>query len=177
MPVPALPHAIETPRLTARLPRRDDVPAMLALYGLPEVAVRLHPDRDPPTAAEVGLQLETDVAHWRAHGFGRFLWAENGTGEIVARCGPKLVLVGGRPEIDLHWAVRVDRHRRGLAVEATEAVVDACFAALTVDSLTAMVRFDNTPSQAVAARLGFAYERDVEHFGAPHRVYRRRRAA
>ena len=61
-----MPHALETPRLTARLPRRDDIPAMLALYGLPEVAARLHPDRAPPTAAEVGLQLETDVAHWRA---------------------------------------------------------------------------------------------------------------
>ena len=45
------------------------------------------------------------------------------------------------------------------------------------ESVTVMVRFDNAPSHAVAARLGFAYERDVEHLGAPHRVYRRRRPA
>jgi RimJ/RimL family protein N-acetyltransferase len=104
------------------------------------------------------------------------MWHERDTGEVVARCGPKHALCGGRPEIDLHWAVRVDRHRRGLAVEASEAVVQACFAALATESVTAMVRFDNAPSQAVAARLGFAYERDVEHFGTPHRLYRRRAA-
>jgi RimJ/RimL family protein N-acetyltransferase len=170
-----MPLVLETPRLTGRPPRADEVPAMLALYGLPEVAERLNPDRGPPTEAEVAVQLEADVAHWRAHGFGRFLWEERGSGEVVARCGPKLAIVGGRPEIDLHWAVRVDRHRRGLALEAGEAVVRACFAALATDSVTAMVRFDNTPSHAVATRLGFAYERDAEHFGAPHRVYRRRR--
>lgn len=170
-----MPLVLETPRLTGRRPRTDDVAAMLALYGPPEVAERLNPDRGPPTEAEVAVQLEVDVAHWRAHGFGRLLWEDRGTDEVVARCGPKLALVGGRPEIDLHWAVRVDRHRRGLALEAGEAAVQACFAALVTESVTAMVRFDNTPSQAVATRLGFVYERDAAHLGAPHRVYRRRR--
>ena len=103
------------------------------------------------------------------------MWHERDTGEVVARCGPKLDLRGGRPELDLHWTVRADRHRRGLAAEATEAVVRACFAGLGAESVTAVVRVDNMASQALAQALGFAYEREVEHFGQPHRLYRRRR--
>jgi [ribosomal protein S5]-alanine N-acetyltransferase len=171
-----MPLEIETARLVARPPRADDGPALLALYGDPVVAARLYPDGSPRTEAQLGPALEADIAHWRAHGFGRFMWQERDTGEVVARCGPKHALCGGRPEIDLHWAVRGDRHRRGLAAEAAEAVVRACFAGLGVESVTAVVGVDNGPSQSLARALGFTYERDVEHFGMPHRLFRRRAA-
>jgi [ribosomal protein S5]-alanine N-acetyltransferase len=169
-----MPLEIETPRLAGRPPRADDVPALLALYGDPAVAARLYPDGSPRTEAQLGPQLEADIAHWRAHGFGRFMWHERDTGEVVARCGAKLALRGGRPELDMHWTVRADRHRRGLAAEAAEAVVRASFDGLGAESVTAVVRVDNAASQAVARALGFAYERDVQHFGLPHRLYRRR---
>ena len=42
--------------------------------------------------------------------------------------------------------------------------------------MTAVVGVDNAPSQRLADALGFAYERDVEHFNRPHRLYRRRAA-
>jgi [ribosomal protein S5]-alanine N-acetyltransferase len=171
----ALPTEPETARLVARPPRADDVAAMLVLYGAPEVAARLYPDGRPRTEAQIGPYLDADLAHWRAHGFGRFIWHERDTGEVVARCGAKLALRGGRPELDMHWTVRADRHRRGLAAEAAEAVVGTCFDGLGAESVTAVVRVDNAASQAVARALGFAYERDVEHFGLAHRLYRRRR--
>jgi RimJ/RimL family protein N-acetyltransferase len=171
----AMPLELSTTRLVARPPRTDDVAAMLALYGAPEVAARLYPDGRPRTEAQLRPQLEADVAHWRAHGFGRFLWQERETGEVVVRCGPKLALVGGHPEIDLHWAVRADRHRRGLAREAAAEVVRACFAALDVANVTAIASVDNLASQGVARALGFVYEGEVEHMGRPHRLYRRGR--
>jgi RimJ/RimL family protein N-acetyltransferase len=172
-----MPTELETTRLVGRPPRTDDVPALLALYGDPGVAARLYPDGRPRTEAQLRPQLDADLAHRRAHGFGRFMWHERDSGEVVARCGPKLALRGGRPEIDLHWTVRADRHRRGIAAEAADAVVRACFAGLEVESVTATARVDNAASQALARALGFAYERDVEHLGGPHRLYRRRRAA
>ena len=103
------------------------------------------------------------------------MWHERDTGEVVARCGPKLALRGGRPELDMHWTVRADRHRRGFAAEAAEAVVRACFDRLGAESVTAVVRVDNAASQALARALGFAYEREVEAFGMAHRLYRRAR--
>jgi [ribosomal protein S5]-alanine N-acetyltransferase len=175
--VPGMPTSIETARLAGRPPRPDDVPALLALYGSVEVAARMYPDGRPRTEAELGAGLEVDLAHWRAHAFGRYMWHERDTGEVVARCGPKLDLRGGRAELDMHWTVRADRHRRGFAAEAEEVVVQACFDTLGTESVTAVVRIDNAPSQALAEALGFAFERDVEHFGRPHRLYRRRRPA
>jgi ribosomal-protein-alanine N-acetyltransferase len=171
--MPAMPRDLETPRLVARVPRADDAAAMLAIYAAPEVAARLYPDGRPRTETEVRAMLCAGRAHWRAHGFGRMCFIERDSAQIVARCGAKHAIIGGRPEIDLHWTVRADRHRRGLAAEAAEAVVRACFAALGLASVTARARVDNVASQAVAASLGFARERDVEHLGQPHRLYRR----
>src|SRR3954453_19878576 len=93
--VPGMPTSIETARLAGRPPRADDVPALLALYGSGEVAARMYPDGRPRTEAELGAGLEVDLAHWRAHAFGRYMWHERETGEVVAPCGPKLDLRGG----------------------------------------------------------------------------------
>jgi [ribosomal protein S5]-alanine N-acetyltransferase len=169
-----MPTTLETARLVGRPPQPGDVPALLALYGSVEVAARMYPDGRPRTEAQLRSALAADLAHWEAHGFGRFMWHERDTGEVVVRCGPKLALRGGRPELDMHWTVRVDRHRRGLAAEAAEAVMRACFDGLGAESVTAVVRVDNAASQALARALGFAFERDVDEFGAPHRLYRRR---
>jgi len=56
----------------------------------------MYPDSRPRTEAQLAPYLEADLAHWRAHGLGRFMWHERDTGEVVARCGPKLALRGGR---------------------------------------------------------------------------------
>src|SRR3954447_10033109 len=125
--VDAMPTTLETARLVGRPPQPGDVPALLALYGSVAVAARMYPAGRPATEAQLRPYLAADLAHWEAHGFGRFMWHERDTGEVVVRCGPKLALRGGRPELDMHWTVRVDRHRRGLAAEAAEAVVRACF--------------------------------------------------
>jgi [ribosomal protein S5]-alanine N-acetyltransferase len=172
-----MPAEIETTRLAARPPRPGDVEAMLALYGDPAVAARLYPDGRPRTEDETRAMIEADLAHWAAHGFGRYVWAERATGEVVARCGPRLALIGGRPEVDIHWTVRPDRHRRGLAAEAAEAAIRACFDVLGLDSVTARARVHNAASQAVMGALGFRYEGEVDHLGDPHRLYRRRRPA
>jgi [ribosomal protein S5]-alanine N-acetyltransferase len=174
--VPAMPAEIETTRLAGRPPRPGDVAAMHALYGDPAVAARLYPDARPRTEEEVRAMIEADLAHWAAHGFGRYVWAERATGAVVARCGPRLALIAGRPEVDVHWSVHPDRHRRGYAAEAAEAAIRACFDVLGLESVTARARFDNAASHAVMAALGFRYEREVEHLGDPHRLYRRRRA-
>jgi len=172
-----MPPELTTPRLVAAVPHESDAAAMLALYGAAEVAGPLYPDRRAPDDLDVRAMILTDLAHWRVHRFGRYYWSERATGETVARCGAKLAIVGGRPEIDMHWAVRADRHRRGLAAEAAEAVVRACFEALGVDSVTAVAHVDNAASQALARALGFVHERDVEHLGRPHRLFRRARPA
>jgi RimJ/RimL family protein N-acetyltransferase len=170
-----MPADMETIRLAARPPRAGDVAAMLAVYGDPSVAARLYPDARPRAEHEVAAMIDADLAHWAAHGFGRYVWVERASGEPIARCGPRFALIAGRPEVDVHWAVRPDRHRRGFAADAAETAIRACFDVLGVESVTARARVDNAASQAVMAALRFGYEREVEHLGDPHRLYRRRR--
>jgi RimJ/RimL family protein N-acetyltransferase len=171
-----MPTELQTPRLLGRLPREGDAAAMLALYGRPEVAGPLYPDGRAPNELEVQGMIVADLAHWRAHRFGRLYWQEHDSREVVARCGAKLAIVGGRAEVDLHWAVRADRHRHGLAREAAEAVVRACFRSLGAESVTAVAHVDNAASQGLARALGFVDDGDVEHLGLPHRLFRRMRA-
>jgi len=169
-----MPTRIETERLVGRLPHVADVDAMLVIYGHPDVAARLYPDGRPRTSNEIRGMIDSDLAHWSAHGFGRMHWVERDGGAVVARCGVRHAIAGGRPEVDTHWTVHPYRQRRGYATEAAEAAVAACFAALGVESVTARARLDNPASQAVARALGFDYERDVEHLGSAHHLYRRR---
>jgi RimJ/RimL family protein N-acetyltransferase len=103
------------------------------------------------------------------------VWFERDGGALVARCGPRLALLGGVAEVEIHWSVRADRRRRGLAVEAAEAAIAACFDGLAVDSVTALTHVENAASERVARALGFTPERVVEHHGAPHRLHRRGR--
>jgi len=177
VPVLPMPSRIETERLVGRLPRVADAEAMLAIYGHADVALRLYTDGRPRTANETRAMIDADLAHWHAHGFGRMHWVERDGGAIVARCGVRHAIAGGRPELDVHWTVHPDRQRRGYAAEATEAAVAACFAALGIESVTARARLDNRASQALARSLGFVYERDVEHMGLAHHLYRRRASA
>jgi ribosomal-protein-alanine N-acetyltransferase len=171
-----VPPEIRSDRLTARPPAPGDVPALHALYRDADAVRWLSPGAEP-TEARIVEMVEVDLAHWRAHGFGRWVWCERDSGELVARAGPRLAVVGGCPDVEIHWSVRADRRRRGLAAEAAEAAVRACFdePALRLDSVTALAHPDNAASHGVMRAVGFAYERPVEYHGAPHAVYRRRR--
>jgi RimJ/RimL family protein N-acetyltransferase len=55
------------------------------------------------------------------------------------------------------------------------ALADA--ASLGLDSIMAYTRVDNRASRRVMEKLGLHYERDVEHAGLPHVLYRKPLAA
>ena len=173
--VAVLPTRVDTPRLRARPPAAADVPALLAVYEDPDSVRWLYGGGPRPRPEDIAHMVELDAAHWRAHGFGRWVWAEREGGALVARCGPKLALVEGRPDVEIHWSVRADHRGRGLAREAAGAAIDACFDDLGLASVTALTHVDNAASERVARALGFAPERVVEHAGAPHWLHRRAR--
>jgi RimJ/RimL family protein N-acetyltransferase len=171
--VPALPARLETARQAARPPTPDDARALLAVYEDADAVRWLYPDGLVPTVADMEHMVDHDLAHWRAHGFGRWVWVERDDGALVARCGPKLALVDGRADVEIHWSVRADRRRRGLAAEAAGAAIAACFERLGLRCVTALTHVDNAASASVARALRFAPEGVVEHAGAPHTLHRR----
>lgn len=63
------------------------------------------------------------------------------------------------PEIGLYYAVSTRHQRRGYAVEAVRALVDALFA-LNLDRIIAMTTHDNAASIAVMQKLGMTVRRN-----------------
>jgi RimJ/RimL family protein N-acetyltransferase len=167
---------LTTVRLVARPPLPGDADALVAIYRHPGVARWFWPGRLPDDD-DIATMLRRDREHWREHGFGRWYWAERGSGEVVAKCGPRFKVVEAAEEVSMHWAVRPDRHRRGIAAEAVEAAVTDAFRAVGCASLVAIAHVDNRASQALAERAGFRRERRVRDKGEPCALFRRYKAA
>lgn len=160
-------------RLVGFLPSSKDVRELHAIYAAPEVARWVSANGRPQTLREIGKRVGRDCRHWEANGIGRWYWREKDTGDLVARCGPRLAVVCGDPEVEFHWAVRADRQDRGYAGEAAAAAVKACLEIVSVNSVVAYARADNVASLSVMSRAGFLFERTFDLDGGPHLLHRR----
>jgi RimJ/RimL family protein N-acetyltransferase len=164
---------VRTERMIGRAPHRGDAPAIEAIYGTPEVARWAVPGGRPMGLDGALTLVERDQAHWRVHGFGRWMWFTADSSRLVARCGPMLTVVCGRPELELHWAVLPSAQRRGFAAEAAEASAEVCLQVLGVASVVAFAHERNTASHGVMGAAGFRFERAFELDGEPHVLFRR----
>lgn len=154
-------NEVRSDRLVGRKPRRDDARRLQAIYSTPEVARWLSATGQPLTQIEIEKKVLRDLRHWEANGIGRWYWHEVDSEILVARCGPRLAVVCGKPEVELHWAVRPDRQGRGYATEAARVAASACFAALSLESVVAYAHAENVASVGVMRRAGFLFERYV----------------
>jgi RimJ/RimL family protein N-acetyltransferase len=84
------------------------------------------------------------------------LWGavERETGRAVALAGLQWEQIDGRRELDIGCVVAADARLRGYATEASEAIVQAAFAA-GFDRLTAMTGPDNDAALHVLQKLEF----------------------
>ncbi len=184
MPTEQNPHGalvLQTERLLLRCLTLDDLDALAALYADPEVR-RFFPE-DTLTREETREELEWIIDVYYAR-FGYGLWAtiERRTGELIGRCGllpwkivparspEHLALAGAdeRPnpgdahEVELAYLLAKDRWGRGLATEASLAIVDHAFEHLDVRRLICLVDTSNEASLAVARKVGMVAEGSVE---------------
>jgi RimJ/RimL family protein N-acetyltransferase len=161
-----------TTRMRAEPISPDDGPLLVALLTDPRVAATL--GGVPSDDALAGM-IARQAAHWSAHGFGYWLWRDRRTDAVVARGGLSLVVVGGRAEVEVGWAVDADRWGEGLASELGVAAVDYARRVLDVDELVAYTLPANFASRRVMEKLGFAREdTHLVHAGLAHVLYRLR---
>lgn len=126
---------------------------LIRLHRDPVVARWLFPNGAPPDADN-----DKRIAHyedlWKERGYGCFAVLDKTNGAFLGRAGPVVTPETGR--IEIVWSLLSTVHSRGLATEAARASVDFTFARSGLDVLDAYVRPDNTASQRVAAKVGFA---------------------
>jgi RimJ/RimL family protein N-acetyltransferase len=160
----------ETERLVAEPIGPQHQAALCALLGDPRVGATLG---GPATPAQVRALIAAHAGQWERHGFGLCLWREKATGAPIARGGIQHTHVGGRDEVEVGWAVMADRWGEGFATELAAASVRFGFEQLELTDIVAFTMPTNRASRRVMEKLGFEYERDIEHAGLPHVLYRR----
>jgi RimJ/RimL family protein N-acetyltransferase len=172
-----------TARLLLRHWAEDDLPAFYDIYSRDEVTRWLGPQPRRPVAdlSEARRGLE----RWRAFSAGLAaplgLWAIVPLGpDAVPQAEPvgtALLLplsdaAGPTGLTEVGWHLHPGYQGQGLATEAAAALLQAA-ADAGIREILALTDLDNTPSQAVAARLGMRDEGTTDRwFGLTTRQYR-----
>lgn len=151
---PAVPE-LRTPRLLLRRLVESDAPGLHTAYG-DAAAMRFWdapPSRDiAETAARIRRSLEISP-QWHA------------AFAVLLRAGGEFVgMVNYHQRVPTHqrlgvgWIVARPWWRQGLAQEATQALLQHCFAALDAHRIEAHIEPENGASLRLAERLGFRRE-------------------
>ena len=149
-----------------------DAPAVHQLLGDPAVAVWLRRAgvSEPFSLDECEAMVSAKVGHWAAHGFGISLAWEDGVcigWSLLQHC-----IVAGASEVEIGWTVARSRWGEGIGTRlGLEALTRA--AALPLSSTVAYTRVDNASSRRVMEKLGLQLEREFEHAGVRHVLYRK----
>lgn len=164
-----IPPVVETARLVLRRFVADDLDFLASLVGDPEV-MRYYPAVEDRDGAR--RQLERIAERDRQDGYSVWLAVDKASGEPIGRVGlMKQTLGPGETHAEVGYMIRRDRWRQGYAFEAAAGVRDWAFAH-GLDHVIALVRPENTPSAAVAGKLGMQPGPVVQFHGLDHVVWR-----
>ncbi len=140
----------------------------------PRVYRTLWPWSSAPTRADVRASLMDKREHWERHGFGLWLLRDRESGLMVGRGGLQYTDAIGGFAVEAAWTVVPERWGQGLATELAIASVSVAFDVLQLRDLIAITLPDNHASRRVMDKAGFGYDRDIEHAGLRHLLYRQR---
>lgn len=138
-----------------------DAMVMATLGGVPDQMATQH-------------YLEINIEHWEHYGFGIYVLRDLDCGALVGRAGLRHVEIGGGDEIEVAYALCAEFWGRGLAAMVTEELVRIAAKERLCTDLVGFTLTTNRRSWRVMGKAGFVYEREVEHSGMPHVLYRRR---
>jgi RimJ/RimL family protein N-acetyltransferase len=148
---PAIP-TLGTDRLVLRPFGPQDFEPYAEMMADPGVARFLTLDGKPQSRGDAWRGLAALIGCWTLRGFGVWAVTEASNGDFVGRVGPWQP--EGWPGFEVGWGIAPDRQGRGYATEAAAAAVHWAFTVLGQAEVVHIIRPDNTPSQAVARRLG-----------------------
>ncbi len=141
-----------TDRLLARRLTKNDVDAMLAIYGDAET-VRFVGNSERLTRESCGYWVEVTDRNFEKRGYGMVAFADRETGEVIG-CGG-IVHPDQQPEAEIKYAFRRDQWGRGYASEAIAGLIRFARESWGVGRILATVFPENLASQKVLVNLGF----------------------
>ncbi|MEU4742314.1 GNAT family N-acetyltransferase [Actinosynnema sp. NPDC023658] len=169
------PAELRTDRLLLRRVGPGDVRAAIAVLSDPETN-RFNPS-GPPSAEQAAKMLAEWQAHWAHDGIGYWAVELPETGEVIGFGGLRHHEVDGERVLNLFYRFRPRHWGRGYASEMARAAVDWAGRARPDRPVAIITDPDNTPSQRVAEKLGFAHVGDSRTPEGPVLVWRRQEVA
>ncbi len=147
----------ETVRLEIRVVAMDDAPFFLRLLNDPDF-LRYIGDRGVRTLEDAQRQIaERYLAHFAIHGFGPYVVRLRATGEPIGIV--TLIKRDWLKHADIGYALLPEYRGRGLAEEATRALIDYARTAFGLSDFAAIADPGNLRSESLLARLGFRFDR------------------
>ena len=163
--------SLATERLLATPLSPEHYPLLCELHRDPAVMATLGGVRpDDRTRA----YLAENLAHWDEHGFGLWIFRERTTLAFVGRGGLRHLILDGQSEVELTYALAREAWGKGFATEIASATLDVAFRQLGLQDIVAFAIPENLASRRVMEKARFSYERDIEHQGERHVLYRLR---
>lgn len=159
----------KTARMTAAPLRPEHLRRLARLFGDPEAAKTLGGVLSPEQAAQ---RFNRFLQHWLDHGFGVWVFIDDGDGEFVGYAGLMKTVVEGGEEVMLLYALMPRYWGEGRATEMSRAALDEDFERIGTPDVVAFTLPMNRASRRVMEKLGFQYERDIVHAALPHVLYR-----
>ena len=161
-----------TERLLAERLSWEHLDEIRCLHGDPRVMRTLSADGNVLSDEQTRDNLRRGVEHWDREGFGLWVLRDRRTNQFVGRAGLMRYVIDDKPEVGLAYAVLSDFWNRGLATEASLAILDIGFGRLGFGEIASWTLPANGASQRVMEKLGFRFVRDIVFAGLPHRFCR-----
>jgi len=166
-------EVVETQRLLARKPVKDDFDLVFRLYQNPQVMRTLGGILPKDAAYE---KFIWNLSLWEKNGFGQWLWFEKKSDLFVGRAGLRQFKM---PEIQKHgdivelgYVLFPQFWGKGLATEIAQASIKIAFHFLQINELVAFMLTTNLASQRVVEKTGFRFGRYFIHDKELHKLYR-----
>jgi RimJ/RimL family protein N-acetyltransferase len=162
------PDSFATARLRAERVTSAHFDEIRAMDGDAKYMALLGGPRDP---AATQAYLAHNLAHWDEYGHGLWMLRDL-EGVMAGRCVLRHLDVEGTDEVELGYGFHTQYWGRGLATEVALELLRLGRVRLGRPSLVAITLPENIGSQRVLTKTGLVYERDIDHDGVRHRLYR-----
>jgi ribosomal-protein-alanine N-acetyltransferase len=163
------PDSFSTARLRAERLAADHLDAIREMDTDPQFMALLGGIRDE---VETQAYMARNLKHWSDYGFGLWVLRDAQDERVAGRCVIRHLDVGGTDEVELGYGFHPQYWGRGLATEIAKTLLQFGRHELRLPSLVAITHHANLGSQRVLVKTGLVYQRDVDHEGVPHLLYR-----
>jgi RimJ/RimL family protein N-acetyltransferase len=140
---------LQTERLTLREWRAGDFDTLAGFYADAETMKFLGGVMERNDAWRA---LASTIGHWALRGYGTWAVERKADGALMGRVG--MIHPEGWPQLEVGWTLGRAYWGQGYASEAAEAALRYAFMTQPVDRIISCIDPENTPSQAVARRIG-----------------------